>query len=102
MKSLLVAIICFTAFACMENNALAIKVVSVMNAEQAQNMVVTGQYSGYRPGTIFVVPGDGVRTPYQLNIGKQQMKKLGKLHLNVRVRLTINQGKVTLVEEVPR
>jgi hypothetical protein len=102
MKSLLVAIIWCTAFACMENSALAIKAVGEMNAEQAQNMVITGQYGGYKSGVIFVVPGDGVRTPYPLNIGKEKMKRLGKLHLNVRVRLTINHGKVTQVEEVSR
>lgn len=102
MKSVLVAIICFTALACMESSALAIKAVSVMNAGQSQNMVVTGKYCGYRPGTIFVVPADGVRTPYPLDIGNEKMKWLSKLPMNVWVRLTVNQGKVTHVEEVSR
>jgi hypothetical protein len=102
MKTLIIAILCCTAFVITGKSASAIRVVDEVMSEAPLNAVITGEFGGYRPGEIFMIHPNGTRESYPLDISKENMKQVTIMHLKTKVRFTIRQGKVVDVEEVSR
>lgn len=102
MKTLIIAILCCTAFVITEKSASAIRVVDEVRSEAPINAVITGEFGGYRPGEIFMVHPKGVREAYPMDLSKDNMKMVTRMHLKTKVRYTIRDGKVVHVEEVSR
>jgi|WetSurMetagenome_2_1015567.scaffolds.fasta_scaffold25326_4 hypothetical protein len=102
MKTLIIAILCCTAFVITERSASAIRIVNETRTETPLNAVITGDFGGYSPGVIFMVHPDGVRESYPLDVSQENMKLVTRMHLKQKVRFTVRQGKVVNVEEVSR